>query len=129
MGVTSYKDKEVQYDIDPSLLESDVNLDIDTVTVDGAARDSGNGTTTTLRAGLVLAYADGVSKYKEFNGNNSDGTEKDHRAVILGEETDVSGGDVSDVPVIYQGDVDESNIIVDGGSLTKSNVQRLNLED
>lgn len=122
-----YKDKS--FTIDASLLEDDTDLKVNLVTVDGAARDSGNGTTTTLRAGLVLGKITSSGDYKEFDGTAGDGTEKSSNAVILAEETDVSGGDVQDVPVIYKGNVDNSKAIVDNGTLNRNNVQRLDMDD
>jgi hypothetical protein len=122
-----YKDK--QFSIDVSLLESDSDLDVHLVTVDGAARDSGNGTATTLRAGLALGKVTSSGNYKEYDGAAGDGSEKDSNVVILAEETDVSGGDVTDVPVIYKGNVDNSKVIVDNGTLGRSNVQRLDIDE
>ena len=45
------------------------------VTIASAARDAGNTTVTKLRKGLVLGRVTSGGKYKEYDNNDTDGTE------------------------------------------------------
>jgi hypothetical protein len=99
------------------------------IVIDTAARDAGNtGNTTYLREGLVLAPVTATGKYKEFDTNNSDGTEISANLVILGYDVlDIDDGDAS--AMAYSGgDFKSAGIIVDPGSAapTWADVQRIN---
>jgi len=83
------------------------------VTIDSAARDSGNTPTTTLRKGLVLGKVTASGKYKEYDDAAIDGTET--AVCILDDEVKVvdEDGNAADAAAtgLIHGYVDESDLI------------------
>lgn len=82
------------------------------ITVDGAARDSGNSPTNKLRKGLLLGKVTATGKYKQYDDTASDGTEV--AAGILLDEVNVHDEDGNDqdriATILVHGVVDDSKI-------------------